>query len=349
MRLRKKILFLFIIFLFFLVLCEATLRLFKLVYLKVENESIYPSALGDYKPSQQLNSDYILPHSVKINSLGLRGEEIRIDKEEGVYRILILGDSYTFGCRVDNDKSFPFQLEQLFNKDNQRVEVVNCGHASYSTREEYEYLTERGVILGPDMVILAWFPNDISELSREYSWRSLLKEHYKFEPFKSYLRSLALYNYLRIYTSYAYIKFRFGPYVPKENINISDSDFSESELDLWEKCFDYILKIDNFCKERKIKFLVAALVEPAQFNNASPDRFAIQKKIKNFCSVNGIDCLDLSKRFSDFSSKNDFKKLYLFPKDPHFSPLGNKIVAEEIFEYLRKKEGRSLGTPRITQ
>jgi len=74
---KKRIFICFLVFIGIvasLVIAETVLRLFRIVPMRVENESIFPGKLGDYKPSQELWSDYILPHYIKINSLGLRGK-----------------------------------------------------------------------------------------------------------------------------------------------------------------------------------------------------------------------------------------------------------------------------------
>ncbi|MFH1202727.1 MAG: SGNH/GDSL hydrolase family protein [Candidatus Omnitrophota bacterium] len=334
---RKKLNYFFaffiIVFVFFAML-EILLRVFKLVPVHVVNESIYPKILGDYKPSQDFMSDFIFPYHVKINSLGLRGEEIDIEKPKGVYRILVLGDSYAFGERVNDDEAFAFKLEKILNdslKDRMSIEVVNGGHAAYSTREEYEYLLERGVYLNPDMIILFWFPNDLIELSREYSWRDLLKEHYKFEPFKSYLRSFATFNALRQIISCNFIKLRFGPYVPKEEINIFDEEETPVEDKLWNRCFDYLVKIKNIC-DGKIKFILVGLADPEQFkikNGLRP-----QHKLRVFAQSEGIDFINLAEVFA--SREKVVEDYYLMPKDPHFNKNGNKLVAKELCIYLKK-------------
>ncbi len=331
----KKILIFIGIIILILVFNEIALRLFKLVPVHIENESIYPNTFGDYKPCQSLDSDYILPHHITINSLGLRGKEFPLQKPKSTYRILAIGDSYTYGARVSDNQTFPFLLERLLNREpnlNFKFEVINAGHAAYSTREEYEYLLERGVYLKPDMVILAWFPNDIQELSREYSWRSLLKQHYKFEPWKSYIRSSATFNALRIYISYTYIRLKFGPYTPKEKIDIFEENNTPEVNRLWQKCFDYILKTKNFCDSHKIKFLFIALVDPHQINK--PLAQIPQKKFMKFTEEHGISFIDTSNKF--LSDKNA-AQYYLLPQDHHFSAKGNNLVAEQIYEYLNKK------------
>ncbi len=333
-KIGKNILIIFICIFGILIVIEISLRLFKLAPIHVVNESIYPGVFGDYKPSQVLLSDYVLPYRVKINSLGLRGEEIAAEKPKGVYRILTLGDSYTFGERVDDEQTFPFQLEKLLNNSPQiksAVEVVNAGHACYSSREEYEYLLERGLRLNPDMVIMAWFCNDITELSREYSWRDLLKEHYRYEPFKSYIRSFAIFNAMRVIISYNFIKLRFGPYVPKEEINMFDKEETATEKKLWDICFDNILKIKNVCKANNIKFILLALPNPQQFTTTNG--FNPQLKLRMFTETNGIDFIDLKGKFM----AGGVDSYYLLPKDPHFSPAGNKLVAKEIYNFIRER------------
>lgn len=322
-------------FLLFTFTLEVILRVFHLVHTRVVNESIYPGLLGDYKPLQDLSSDLIFPHHIKINSQGLRGQEININKQKGSFRIVILGDSFTFGSRVNDAETFPFQLETLSEggrKAGKRIEVINAGHDAYSTREEYEYFMERGAHLHPDMLILAWFPNDIMELSRTDSWRNLLKKHYKFEPFKSYMRSLAVFNALRINVSYAFIKFKMGSYVSKEIIDIFDTKDTALEQKLWSNCFAYILKLKQFCDKGKIKFLLVALPDFKQFS--LNDEFRPQGRLKIFTDVNQISFLDLSDRFKSFARGKDINELYLYPKDCHFSALGNYLVAKELFDYM---------------
>ena len=318
-----------------LVIAETVLRLFRIVPMRVENESIFPGKLGDYKPSQELLSDYILPHNIKINSLGLRGNEISAVKPNGIFRILILGDSYAYGARVSNNQTFPFLLQAMLNRakagGDKEIEVINAAHSAYSTREEYEYLLERGVSLNPDMVILAWFPNDIRELSREYSWRDLLKSHYKYEPWKSYIRSLAIFNSLRIYITYAFIKLKFGPYIPKEEVNIFDSYDTVFENKLWGNCFDYLLKTKDFCDNKKIYFLLVALVDPEQIKRKSNYP---QQKLKVFAEDNGVEFIDMSK---DLLEGADNLSYYLLPEDCHFSAKGNTAVAGKIAGFLKTR------------
>ena len=52
-----------------------------------------------------------------INRYGLRGPNIEPKKPEGVFRILALGDSFTFGEGVSDNETFVVQLEKILNAE----------------------------------------------------------------------------------------------------------------------------------------------------------------------------------------------------------------------------------------
>ncbi|MBU1905513.1 MAG: SGNH/GDSL hydrolase family protein [Candidatus Omnitrophica bacterium] len=101
----------------------------------------------------------------KTNSLGLVGEEISLEKPENVFRILVLGDSFTEGLHVDEGKNFCERLEYLLNKDQiiRDFEVINAGMSGYSPIAEYLFLKRELLKLKPDLIILQLFPNDVFE------------------------------------------------------------------------------------------------------------------------------------------------------------------------------------------
>src|SRR5438045_8089957 len=50
---------------------------------------------------------------VTTNRWGMRGRDVSQQKPAGTKRILILGDSYTFGLYVNDDETYPAVLERL--------------------------------------------------------------------------------------------------------------------------------------------------------------------------------------------------------------------------------------------
>jgi lysophospholipase L1-like esterase len=91
---------------------------------------------------------------VRISSLGIRDREYG-PKPPGVRRVLVLGDSYTFGWGVEENQRFGNRLEErLQTSDPGRWEVISAGINAYATREELAWLDEYGWRLEPDLVVL---------------------------------------------------------------------------------------------------------------------------------------------------------------------------------------------------
>jgi lysophospholipase L1-like esterase len=100
---------------------------------------------------------------VTINSLGLRGPEPAVPKPKGVFRIMVLGDSYTVGWGVNDDETFCALLEGRLREANpgREFEVVNCGVAGYDTKHEERQLRRLAPVLRPDLILVAFHHNDL--------------------------------------------------------------------------------------------------------------------------------------------------------------------------------------------
>lgn len=98
----------------------------------------------------------------KINSFGLRDDEITLEKNGNIFRILLLGDSFAQGFGIEHKESFEAILETKLNELDlpKKVEIVNSGVFVYSPLVEYLYLKKRGLDFKPDMVILAFTITD---------------------------------------------------------------------------------------------------------------------------------------------------------------------------------------------
>lgn len=109
-------------------------------------------------------SEFDVP--VKINSHGLRDREFAYEKPPGTYRILVLGDSQTFGFGVHAEESYPKVLERILRKEaRQPVEVINTGVPGSGTAHQLFFLEHQGWKYQPDLVVVGYFFNDITNNS----------------------------------------------------------------------------------------------------------------------------------------------------------------------------------------
>ncbi|MCR9246224.1 MAG: SGNH/GDSL hydrolase family protein [bacterium] len=128
-----------------------------------------------YRHKKNLDLD-IGSYRLKTNSLGFRGPEIELEKPAGTFRILILGDSVSYGTGVNDEVTFLRRWEVALNehaKPGQRFEVVNTGHPMYDSVQELAMLKDEGLALDPDLVLLVYVVNDI-EPTRDVVEQALL-------------------------------------------------------------------------------------------------------------------------------------------------------------------------------
>jgi hypothetical protein len=104
---------------------------------------------------------------IRTNELGLRSPTIPPEKAPGEYRILLLGDSYTFGYGVAAEDTFGARLEGRLNARgdaSRRFVVINAGVSAYGTAQELLQYEMVGRAFHPDLVMLAFFVgNDIQD------------------------------------------------------------------------------------------------------------------------------------------------------------------------------------------
>lgn len=103
--------------------------------------------------------------SIRTNSLGLRAPDVARPKPAGVFRILVLGDSVTFGWGLREQDTYTAQLAGLLAalRPGQRFEVINAGVSGYGTWQEAVWLEQLAAEAEPDLVVLQVHLNDAAD------------------------------------------------------------------------------------------------------------------------------------------------------------------------------------------
>lgn len=116
---------------------------------------------------------------VWVGSLGYRGEDFAAEKPEGTFRVLAVGDSFTFGWGVGDDETYSARLQEKLREKcpDRRIEVINTGFVSgFYPDTYYLYLREIGLDLDPDLVVIGFFVgNDIDHRgsNEELEWTAV--------------------------------------------------------------------------------------------------------------------------------------------------------------------------------
>ncbi|HET6278967.1 MAG TPA: SGNH/GDSL hydrolase family protein, partial [Candidatus Polarisedimenticolia bacterium] len=151
-------------------LCEIGLRLF------------YPAGsqpkINDFDPllGHRMKPNVDLVHvwpahenvsTIRTNSAGFRGPELPGEKQPGEFRILLLGDSYTFGFGVGDEDTFAHRLQEMIDSRAGaagRVSVINAGVSAYGTAQQLLLYESAHAKFAPDLVVLNFFVgNDVQE------------------------------------------------------------------------------------------------------------------------------------------------------------------------------------------
>ncbi len=112
-------------------------------------------------------------HAVFVNSHGMRGPEPspasagpRDAPSHAPLRVLVLGDSFTFGVGAAEDETFPARLQAHLRTAGAPAEVWNAGAPGYGVPDEVAWFERWGVPLRPDVVVIAPFlANDLQDAS----------------------------------------------------------------------------------------------------------------------------------------------------------------------------------------
>tara|TARA_B100001093_G_C26860251_1_gene1029777 strand:+ start:12136 stop:13509 length:1374 start_codon:yes stop_codon:yes gene_type:complete len=118
-------------------------------------------------------------HVYNINNNGWRDIDRIYKNLDNRFRILIIGDSVTFGCVIDEDLLYTRILEKTFIENHQPVEVISIGYGGWGTDQALEALINEGFKYNPNLVIFQFCGNDL--------WNNAYYERNEFEntkPFK---------------------------------------------------------------------------------------------------------------------------------------------------------------------
>jgi hypothetical protein len=135
---------------------------------------------------------------VRINNLGFRDpRDYSLAKTAGTFRILVFGDSVTFGHGATHETTYPYLLEGKLKawRPDVRWEVWNLGVPGYNTGQELAYLQEVGDRYDPDLVIIGFYENDlidnqpvphpnVFQRTRSAIQRTMQRELYSYELYR---------------------------------------------------------------------------------------------------------------------------------------------------------------------
>jgi lysophospholipase L1-like esterase len=104
----------------------------------------------------------------RTNSVGMRDEEYGFDKPDGVFRIAVVGDSYTMGSGVPVEHAYPSVLERLLNsRAGTTAEVLNFGVGAYTLLHYQAVMREKMLWYEPDLIVVGFCAQNDHRVPRD--------------------------------------------------------------------------------------------------------------------------------------------------------------------------------------
>lgn len=290
---------------------------------------IYDPEIGHWlRPGQRA---YTHDKTVHINSAGIRDGEYTEQAQNGVYRILALGDSQTFGNGLELSDTWPKQLERLLNDASidVRYEVINSGIPGSDTWQ-HEIINQRMLSrYHPDAVVLAFYANDMVVSFKPKEKNSKPENTLKTKVIYMLKRSALL---LSLRTSFQSIMQLFSPsqgYLQQQALLKGDSGPSFDKR--WQQVDSSLSNMKNVCDREQIKFIIASLPRRDQVSGQLPSK-GYQKRLQLITDRHQIPLVGMLGPLQE--TYNTHGQTLFIPWDGHNSKLANHIIAKKITESL---------------
>lgn len=284
--------------------------------------------------SSMINSEYghgpgaaNFMKDINYNSWGYRDVEHTISKPNDTFRVVIMGDSFTFGHGIKNPEDvysrlLQEKLDRRYGYGN--FEVINLAKGGYSTIDEVRILNDLALNLSPDVLVLGYYINDAEGPGSRVGFEEI------YAPTCLLPWKLGSMLYSRSYMYY-FIESRIkdlctNPKVKDYHNHLySDSNpfFKQHKILLGQ----FILTAgDN-------RIRVVVLNIPALQDFESYDFYFVNDYIENITASNNAAYIDLLPYFSVY----DEDELRVSFMDGHMNELGHNITSGVLFDFLNDR------------
>ncbi|MDE0735005.1 MAG: GDSL-type esterase/lipase family protein [Pirellulaceae bacterium] len=298
--------------------------------------------------------------TIQTNREGFRGVSVPPGGAPAAPLVLCLGDSCTFGFRVDQEQTYPNQLQAYLRSQGLPGAVVlNCGVPGYSSFQGARLARQLLSQVRPDFVVIAFGANDLEQALRSDQQRGELTGQVPgmISGLRSRLAVARLYD--RLFRSQ-----RVAPEVNSQAMfrrvnqqeyesNLSSMITAAQEVgaevmvqDLVFVAPVYAAQIGRLVQQKQVAYLDGRqLLAEGLKEIMSGTRFQEQRAaIDRFWDV------ELAKYNFVYYSERYYQQLlnipqwqgylrYLLVEPVHPSPLGHQLISEQVGQWILSKSG----------
>lgn len=322
-----------------LLILEGAVRLLNLappitdVLVHYQKDPFIPFKPKPYSEISGRSSSGEFDFKYKHNSFGFRDLEHAFEKPKGVFRILGLGDSFTYGVGASFENTYFFRLEKMLNErsgKHPKVEIIKGGIPSYYPEPERLLLQHYGVRYNPDLIIVGFLPNDVGDTYMGRDWLTVGTDSYLKTRFGESLGELGTWLYINSHAArivllkIAYLK-TVRERIPQWPEIYRESGLHEGE---WRKVEGEFERINEIARSIGAKLVVVHIPQKMSYMTDVADYPA--RRLSAWAEKCGVTFIDILPAMKE-ASENEFT---YWEKDGHCTPAGYRVIAETIYRKL---------------
>lgn len=269
-------------------------------------------------------------HPYARNHWNLRDREYPSPKPSGRKRVLMLGDSFTFGQGVMDDRAiFPELLERRLSVSPAfpgGVDVLNGGLPGSLTAEWLQVYDETADAFDPDVVLIVFFLRDGTRTASVPEFFDRIREEIAARNQRSWLYR---HSYLfRLWRSVGDRQLVAERYTERFRAAYFGPRHQTAE---WRNAQANLLTLRDRARARGARVGLVVFPVLVQLDESYPFR-AISQLVDAFAREHDIPVYDL---LPDFMGR-DAPDYWVSPFDQHPNERGHALVAERLEPFLRK-------------
>ena len=267
----------------------------------------YPEIVYELKPNLKTWFKLV---PLETNSRGLRDKEYELVKGADVYRVAVIGDSFTMPSGVRIEEAYHTLLEnKLSAMQGKRIyEFINFAVGGYTLRQYAAVLSYKALKYHPDLALIAFCPRNDHLVPPE----RIFDQHFEpKEPVSPVFHSFIVDGLKHISAA-------------RERVNtreFAQCRFSEAETTYVSEIFS---RVGEFSRKHSIPIVVAYI-------DIRPSRCPT---LENILSGEGIDFVNLTDAFVG----RTLSRYVIYALDSHPNREANQIFAERLYEYFSKRK-----------
>jgi len=302
----------------------------------------YMQAVGDpylpYKPrplsvrTSCSEGEFCFEH--RHNSLGFRDEEHDLAKPARTFRIVGLGDSFTYGRGAAFDDTYLKVLEARLNAragDHPRVEIIKAGIPGFFPEPERILLEHYGLPFAPDLVLVAFMPNDLIDTYRGVDALTFTKTGDLTTREAARLGDSAAWLYVHSHLLRILLQAHVSRRVARHTAWIG-TVYAPGEAfeDQWRKVEPEYLRMRELARSVGASLVIVHISDnlPGLRHRGDP-----AARLAAWCAEHGIPFIDT---LPAMQRAEVAERLY-WPRDAHCNAAGYRVIADVLYDELTRR------------